>query len=240
MIRKLLTEKRGAGPGGFRYRGQEIQRIETFSDAVFAFAITLLIVSLEVPKTFDELLISIRGFLAFGICFLFLFVIWHEQHMFFRRFGLEDRATVFLNAVLLFIVLFYVYPLKFLFSLLFGESIYGAGKSPFSIRQEQIPQLMIIYGAGYVIIYLVFLLLYVHALRCRRRLELTDLEVFDTRSKMWSHVIFIVIGITSMMTALVLPTRIGGLAGWIYSLIGPVTWVFYIRRGKHRKKLHHH
>ena len=240
LIRKILSEKRSAGPGGFRNRGQEIQRIETFSDAVFAFAITLLIVSLEVPKNFDELLTSIRGFGAFAICFVFLFLIWHEQHMFFRRYGLEDRTTLALNAVLLFIVLFYVYPLKFLFSLIFGAAIYGVGKSPFSIsRLEQIPQLMIVYGVGYVIIYGVFLMLYLHALRCRLRLELTAVEVFDTRSKMWSHVIMITFGIVSMLMALVLPARLGGASGWIYPFIGPAIWIFYVRRTKLRNRLHH-
>ncbi len=33
---------------------------------VFAFAVTLLVVSLEVPHTFSELLTTMRGFLAFG------------------------------------------------------------------------------------------------------------------------------------------------------------------------------
>jgi uncharacterized membrane protein len=37
-------------------RGREMSRIEGLSDAVFRFEITLLVVSLEVPNTFDELL----------------------------------------------------------------------------------------------------------------------------------------------------------------------------------------
>lgn len=230
--------RRFAREDGFRYRGQEIQRIETFSDAVFAFAIALLIVSLEVPKNFDELMISMRGFIAFGICFLFLFIIWLEQHMFFRRYGLEDKVTVFLNGILLFIVLFYVYPLKFLFSLIFSDSIYGPGKSPFSIKEEQVPRLMVIYSVGYIFIYIIFLLLYMHAHRCRRMLDLTALEIFDTRSKIWSEVILISIGCCSMLAALILEGGKAGLAGMIYILIGPVIWVFYARRERRRNRLH--
>ena len=39
-----------------RLRGREVSRIEGVSYAVFGFEITLLVVSLEVPNTFDELL----------------------------------------------------------------------------------------------------------------------------------------------------------------------------------------
>jgi uncharacterized membrane protein len=79
---------------------------------VFAFAVTLLIVSLEVPKSFEELIVTMRGFVAFGICFFLLMLIWHEQNIFFRRYGLHDTITITLNAILIFLVLFYVYPLK--------------------------------------------------------------------------------------------------------------------------------
>jgi len=36
----------------FRWRGTHVSRIEGFTDAVFAFAVTLLVVALEVPHTF--------------------------------------------------------------------------------------------------------------------------------------------------------------------------------------------
>ncbi len=98
----------------FRRRSHEILRIEAFSDAVFAFAITLLIVALEVPRTFDELSLALQGFFAFAISFALLFLIWYKQNKFFRNYGLDDPLTVTLNGVLLFVVLFYVYPLKFL------------------------------------------------------------------------------------------------------------------------------
>lgn len=113
MMRKTVAKKIQNNNKDFRLRGHEVKRIEAFSDAVFAFAVTLLIVSLEVPKSFEELVITMKGFFAFGISFLLLMMIWYEQNMFFRRFSLDNKIIIVLNACLMFIVLFYVYPLKF-------------------------------------------------------------------------------------------------------------------------------
>ncbi len=96
-------------------RSHDISRLEAFSDAVFAFALTLLVVSLEVPKSYAELMNLMRGFPAFACCFGVLLWIWYEHNLFFRRYGLQDPYTVFLNGALLFVVMFYVYPLKFMF-----------------------------------------------------------------------------------------------------------------------------
>src|SRR2546430_15809722 len=82
-------------PGdGFRWRSREIARVEGFSDACFGFAVTLLIVSLEVPKTSTELLATMRGFGSFVITFFMLASLWYSQFTFHRRYGLEDRVTV--------------------------------------------------------------------------------------------------------------------------------------------------
>src|ERR1700761_2332240 len=89
---------------GFHWRGAEITRLEAFSDAVFAFSVTLLVVSLEVPKTFRELMEAMRGFVAFGICFALLANVWYDHVRFFRRYGLQTPRVVFLNCVLLFFV----------------------------------------------------------------------------------------------------------------------------------------
>src|SRR5215510_1225892 len=107
----------------FEHYRREVSRIEGFSDAVFAFAVTLLVVSLEVPRTFHELSLAMREFFAFAICFALLFQLWWRHFNFFRRYGLEDAPTIALTAVLLFVVLFYVYPLKFVFTLVVNQII---------------------------------------------------------------------------------------------------------------------
>ena len=237
MLRSTIFKTQQTDPvHGFRLRGQEVKRIETFSDGVFAFAVTLLIVSLEVPKTFEELLISMRGFGAFAICFTLLMLIWHEQNIFFRRYALDDKISIILNACLIFIVLFYVYPLKFLFTLLFSDSIYPAGKNPFSIRDDQAPQLMVIYGIGYVAIYSTFTLLYCHALRKKHTLDLNRFEVFDTRTRLYGQLVMVAAGVCSILLALCLSPKHAGLSWMSYLAIGPLLWLVHGRRGMIRRR----
>ncbi len=110
MLRKHLISSQTSGEPGFHWRGGEVTRLEGFTDAVFAFAVTLLVVSLEVPKTFPELLVAMHGFFAFGVCFALLANVWYQHYRFFRRYALENPWVVFLNCVLLFFVLFLRLP----------------------------------------------------------------------------------------------------------------------------------
>jgi uncharacterized membrane protein len=237
MIRKLLSAQKDERNQRRDKRNYEIQRIETFSDGVFAFAVTLLIVSLEVPKSFEELLVTMRGFFAFGLSFSILVMIWNEQHRFFRRFGLDDFFTTFLNCTLLFIVLFYVYPLKFLFTMLFSASIYGVNKGPIQMTQHQVPELMMIYAIGFMAIYALFFLMYWHACRKSKELELTASEKFDCRSTMYKELIMVIIAVCSLITAFLLKDEYAGLAGWIYMLLAPAITIYFSIRNKIRKKL---
>jgi uncharacterized membrane protein len=204
---------------------------------VFALAVTLLIVSLEVPKSFEELMVTVRGFFAFGISFLLLMMIWYRQNIFFRRYGLHDVITIALNCTLVFLVLFYVYPLKFLFTLAFRNQIYGAGHSPFTIEQSDLPLLMIIYGIGFILIYLLFFFMYLHALTKKEELELTPSEIFDTKTTLYSNVLLWVIGMLSVAVAIVLPSKLAGFAGFVYTLIPPVFSVFHANRRRKKRSI---
>ncbi len=235
MLRKASGKFKLGREPLFKPRGHEVQRIETFSDAVFAFAVTLLIVSLEVPKSFDELMISIRGFYAFAISFLLLTLIWYEQHAFFRRYGLSDTRTLALNIALNFVVLFYVYPLKFLFTFSFRDQIYGNSPLKPVIKEGQGPALMMIYGIGFMCIYFLFFAMYFHALRKKAELALTGSEEYDTRTKMFANLIFMGIGLLSVAIAYLSSGAMADFAGMAYVLIFPVITLFYTYRGRRKE-----
>jgi uncharacterized membrane protein len=221
-----------------RWRSHEPTRLETFSDAVFAFAVTLVIVSLEVPKTFNELFETMKGFMAFGACFGILFLIWNSQNIFFRRFGLTDAWTTTLNGFLLFLVLTYTYPLKFLFTLVFsGNVTINNGQSMAMISDAQVPTLMYVYDTGYTLIYLLFYLMYRHAHRHAEKLELTPFEVFETQSQMFLNMINVLIGILGIVITIALPQGFKGASGYTYMLIPVAYWVFFSGRARRSKKL---
>jgi uncharacterized membrane protein len=174
-----------------RWRGAGVSRIEGLSDAVFGFAITLLVVSLEVPRTSGDLLNAMRGFLSFALTFFVLFAVWRTQFTFFRRYGLEDDTTITLTGALLFVVMFSIYPIKFLLTALIDRIVWGVRAAPGSgtvlgtaIERAHWPWVLIIYGVGFGAVALVFALLHRHAYGQRTALELTDLETLDTRNAM--------------------------------------------------------
>lgn len=245
MIREKLIDKGIGDNKKFRWRSHEISRTEGLSDAVFGFAITLLVVSLEVPRTFSELMYAMRGFGAFAICFTLLFIVWFNQYKFFRRYGLEDGTTLVLNAVLLFVVLFYVYPLKFLFTLIVNMFMGGGGQHtlPSGVveqlieNSDQFATLMIIFGAGYVAVFAVFVLLYWHAYRRRSLLALNELEVFDTRVDIQESALNVAIGTVSITLAALGRARLAGVAGMSYMLCPIVLGTHGTLMGKRRRKL---
>src|SRR4051812_16873026 len=140
----------------FRHRAHEVSRLEAFSDVVFGFAISLLVVSLEAPKSFHELMEMMRGIIPFGICFFIFIDIWFEHHHFFRRYALHDSTIAALNTVLLFVVLFYVYPLKYIF-VSFINSIRGVHMG---LIAEDLPPLFTIYGAGVTAVFTILGFMY--------------------------------------------------------------------------------
>jgi len=211
--RKLLGEKY------FRWRGGDVSRVEGLSDAVFALAMTMLVISVEVPHSFTEMKQDFAHLPSFAISFALLVMCWYTNYKFHRRYGLEDFRTVLLTAVQLFLILFYVYPLQFLFTWLV-EGFMGLERTVF-IEDSDIPMLMLCYSGGFAAIFLVFALMYIHAWRYREDLGLDHNERVITRSGISSHLVSVGVAVLSMVLVWI-DTRLSPLAGIIYVIMGPV------------------
>lgn len=152
---------------GFRYRGKEAGRLENFSDAVFGMAITLLLISTSPPTNFEQLKRFTYELLPFLACITLIVLIWHEHYTFFLRYGLRTSRMIVLNTLFLVIILFYVYPLKFLTRiLLIGSSSKLMGNKEVAsevfstIKGRDMPMLMIMYGTGAAAVFLVLCVMY--------------------------------------------------------------------------------
>ena len=239
MIRKQLMRRGQESSNGFRLRGTDVTRLEGFSDTVFGFAVTLLVVSLEIPTTFDTLVKTMRDLVPFAICFAVLCLLWYQHYRFFRRYGLHDSTMVVLNSLLLFVILAYIYPLKFLFRSFVG-ALLGTQAQQAKIRPEQLPELFVIYGLGWVAVYTIFAIFYLHAYRERVSLDLSPLEAFDTRTGTYRNLGMVSIGMLSILAAVL---HIGisiGLPGWVYFLIAPTQALIGSRVGAKRRNLAQH
>ena len=221
---------------GIRIRGTQVSRLEGISDAVFGLAITLIVVTLQVPKTFTELLLTLKGFLGSGLCTLILLQIWDRHYLFFRRYGLEDGVTRFLNGTLLFVVIAYVYPLKFLFTAFF-DSLFGIHIMGINLDYRDLPSLFVIYGIGFCIVYFLFGQLYRHALKLSNQLELTELEAFQTKWIMAEHFLMGCTGLVSVALALMLPIGLRVFAGFGYFLIPVILTILWSKHGAQLRRM---
>ncbi|MEO8086932.1 MAG: TMEM175 family protein [Bacteroidota bacterium] len=238
MIRDKILKPLTGRISYFKWRNHEILRIEALSDAVFAFAITLVVVSLEVPVTFHELIQSMYGMVGFAICFMFLFLIWHQQYLFFRHFGLRDRTTLALNAALLFTVLFYVYPLKFLFTLLTaGNHVMEHGEKIERIATFlELRQLMAIYSGGLIAVYLTYMFLYLHVSRKKETLGLNHIEQFHLRTQVFKNILIMSFGVACLLLLVFVPDENVFSTGLIFLFIYPALYIFFKYREKRLRR----
>lgn len=210
----------------FHWRGKEVSRLENLADGVFAFSLTLLVVAQQVPRDFESLLQALRGFPAFVACFAILLLFWNEHYKFFRRYGLEDTFTRSLNYGILLLVLFSVYPLKFLFNGWLG------GQSGIN-NLDELFFIYRVYGLGLAGIWTLYVLLHGHALRRREQLRLSEVELILTRLQ--RNEFRLQVGICFLSIGLTYVTQRGWLPGVVYALIGPLAAWNGIRHGRQVK-----
>ncbi|MEP0365403.1 MAG: TMEM175 family protein [Cyclobacteriaceae bacterium] len=244
-MRQVLKDQEVGLDPHFHYRGKSQTRIETFSDAAFALAITLLVLSSTVPESLSDLIGSMRNVVPFGICVTLISVIWYQHYVFFLRYGLQSVQTVVINSLLLFLVLVYVYPLKFLTRFLF-EVCYAMISGDWDkfwssyghdLSADNMALLMIIYGMGASLIFLTLAWLYRFALKKKEDLGLDEYEIYQTRSSMRMNLLQASIPLLStILAAFFGATKLGlTISGFCYYLY-PVILPLYGRISEKRRK----
>jgi uncharacterized membrane protein len=221
---------------GFRLRGIEMTRLETFVDATFAFAITMLVIAgQQVPDQVDVLLNAFKNVPAFAASVASLAIFWRGHWLWSRRYGLEDGVSIFISWALIFTMLIYVYPLKIIFSgMFYALTSHRAGQAMTVQSLAQGRGLFAAYALGFIALAFEIVLLNLRAWRLRRALRLNAVERALTKMECIGWCIPIGVGTLSLVFALTLPPHQIRWAGWCYFLMALLVPLYRITR---RKKL---
>jgi len=141
-------------------------------------------------------------------------------------------------------VLFYVYPLKFVFTIVVKQFTGGEfilhrpdGTSEPIMADAQAPRLMQVYGLAVIAVFTVFALLYLHAYRKRSELKLTPCEALLTKESVLSNLGIALIGVLSISIATVGGPRWVPISGFSYALIGFWEWGLGTWESRQRRRL---
>lgn len=210
-----------------RQRGLAMSRLETFVDAAFAFALTLLVISFdEIPTNVDELYAALRSIPAFIVSFAIIVMVWVGHRRWSQNYGLDDGPATLLSFALVLVIMVYVYPLRAMSAAALHDITGGWTPAEFEINSyTELRGLFAVYGGGWTAATGLLALLYWHALRRAAVLKLDEVERQVTRDRALAWAIVASFGLLSVTLALTLPNAILPLAGWSYaglSLVMPI------------------
>ena len=225
--------------GVFRLRGTEMSRLETFADAAFAFALTLLVISIdEIPSNFKELAEALKAVPAFAASFAILIMFWLGHRTWSQRYGLDDPRSTFLTLLLVFTIMVYVYPLRVLMTEAMNTITGGWVPSSFAAESFlEVRLVFIIYSSGWTVASLAILMLFQNALKRREELRLNELEVYETRAEVGAWSILAGTGLVSIAMASLGSGFVITMSGWVYAMLGIIMPVYANLSYRRRQRL---
>ena len=114
---------------GFRLRGMEMTRLETFIDAAFAFAISMLVIAAQqIPDNIQALLAAFKNVPTFICSIAVLGIYWRGHWLWSRRYGLEDGVSILISWTMIVTILIFIYPLKAIFGAMWNSSEQWPGR----------------------------------------------------------------------------------------------------------------
>src|ERR1700737_289518 len=221
---------------GFRLRGLEMTRVETFIDAAFAFAISMLvIVAQQIPDDIASLLAAFKNVPTFVCSIAVLGIFWRGHWLWSRRYGLEDSASILISWAMIVTVLILIYPLKAIFGAMWFLISSGQVGQQFSLHttESQARTIFAIYALGLVAISAEILLLNFRAWQLRDPLRLNAFERLVTGGELTGWSIPVSVGLVSLIFALTLPAEKIQWSGWVYfsmAILVPLLSAYQKRR----------
>lgn len=149
----------------------ETQRVEAFSDGVFAIAITLLVLELKVPPAGNSPLSTLLirqwpSYVAFLASFAFIGIMWINHHRLFTHIRRSDHVLLVLNLLLLLGVITVPFPTAVL-----AQNLGQPGERTATL----------LYSGTYVVIAIAFNVLWRYATSSKRRLLGPDVDATAVR-----------------------------------------------------------
>src|ERR1700720_4261697 len=207
---------------GFRLRGMQMTRLETFIDAAFAFGISMLVIAAQqIPDDIASLLAAFKNVPTFICSIAVLGIYWRGHWLWSRRYGLEDGASILISWMLIFTILIFIYPLKAIFGAMWNFLSNGQVGQPFSLHttEAQARTIFAIYALGTIAISAEILLLNLRAWQLRGPLRLNVREQLMTRGELTGWSIPVSVGMVSLVLSFILPIEQIAWSGWVYFLM---------------------
>jgi uncharacterized membrane protein len=187
-------------------------RIDNFTDAAFAFAVSLMVIGgAGAPETFDTLVRSLGDIPAFAFGFAVMAMFWLGHVRWRRLRGDGGALATFLTLVLIFLTLIYVQPLRAMASAT-GLFFTGQGR----MFGGSLTGLFAVYGTGFVAMALIMIALYWESIRD------PDMSPSDRAEALGERGIWTILAATGIASILMSTTSWGKWAAMLYATL-PVT-----------------
>ncbi|MCY4198708.1 MAG: TMEM175 family protein [Gammaproteobacteria bacterium] len=220
---------------GMRLRGLAMTRIETFADAAFAFAVTLLVISVDdVPRSFDEMMTALKSTPVFLFASAQIFIFWLAHRNWSRVYGLDDFVSVILTLLLVVSLLVMVFPLRIVYAFGAADMTGGWIPEPFQLDPanwiDQLRTVFIMLGVSWAWLAAVVVSLYAYAIRRAAHLDLNEAELDNANTYMWIFSVLAFSGVLSIIIAALAPSEWVTLAGYQYFLLFILAFVRVIKK----------
>jgi uncharacterized membrane protein len=194
-------------------------RLDNFTDAAFAFAVSLLVIGgARAPDNFDALMGALGDIPAFAFGFAVMAMFWLGHVRWRQLRGEGDWLSVLLTLVLVFLTLVYVQPLR---GMAAATGLWFTGQG--TMFGGSLPGLFAVYGTGFVAMSLTMVGLWAESLR-DDHLDREGRAIATGERGIW-----LILALTGIASILVSMTPYGKWAAMIYATI-PLTIGWFVTR----------